>query len=583
MDIIRKLHRQRASGLGSRCSGAVPLFVLKQNLLKQRFHLANRQHKLARKFVANKLPQCSLDFYSDFSLSTSEHIPCIPVTQCLPLPSVQDTITSRTKVVQVVFADPPAASLSLDLPTEPPKSSRSLARTRSQSKALYTSPVNTEVVPFQTVQMEQPQVSVPCSAQPQACLSVRANPVTCSIPSGSEVSAAALQTPRSSAKFPPAKPDCRAAPLHQPVQLSGVSRDSTSVLSSFSSEVFTRVSAPQRASTRACYDAKWQVFTRWASEHDVDPMSPSMSQIADFMLFLFEDKKLQPSTIQGYRTALADRLDASANLNVGSDLFLSRLLRSFFRDRPKTLRNLPPWNLNLVLHVLSGEPFEPLRLAQFKFLTIKTVFLIALASGHRRSELHALSRERVSHTPDWSHVTLKPDPSFLAKNQDPASTVAAFAPVVIPALPEQSVLCPVRALKVYLQVSDGYRGQRKKLFIAFKQGHKSEISPITISGWLKEAIRWAYAQVSPATLNRLNIKAHQVRATASSWSAIGGSSVDQVVKACHWRSPNTFTKFYLADQTWQEGDSFALGPCVAVGMVCPGSLSASQVKPTFPS
>lgn len=253
-------------------------------------------------------------------------------------------------------------------------------------------------------------------------------------------------------------------PLHSSLQapsqeLSSI-KSSPSVLTSFSRGVLTRVTEPQRSSTRSCYDAKWLTFTRWAAEHDVDSTSPSISQIADFMLFLFEDRKLQPSTIQGYRTALADRLDPSQNLNVGSDVFLSRLLRSFFRDRPETLRSLPPWNLNLVLHVLSGEPFEPLRLAQPKFLTIKTVFLVALASGHRRSKLQALTRDRVCHTPDWSHVTLKPDPSFLAKNQDPASTVAAFSPVVIPALPEQSVLCPVRALKVYLQVTDGYRGQR---------------------------------------------------------------------------------------------------------------------------
>ena len=49
-------------------------------------------------------------------------------------------------------------------------------------------------------------------------------------------------------------------------------------------------------------------------------MLPSVSQIADFLLYLFKERKLQPSTIEGYRTAIADmagndRLNISKNEN----------------------------------------------------------------------------------------------------------------------------------------------------------------------------------------------------------------------------------------------------------------------------
>lgn len=295
---------------------------------------------------------------------------------------------------------------------------------------------------------------------------------------------------------------------------------------------------------------------RWAEEHAVSTEQPSILEIAHFLNFLFKVKGLQPSTIQGYRTALADRLNTTLREGIASDRYLSRLLRSFFRDRPKTLRSLPPWNLSLVLHVLSGEPFEPLHIAQPKFLTLKAMFLLVLATGHRRSELHALSREKISHTQNWSHIALKPDPSFLAKNQDPAGTIASFEHVTIPALAggfsQDRSLCPVRALRIYLQNTDNVRNGRKKLFMTIrppKEDQAQEISPITISGWLKQVIRLAYEQVKPTVVEKLHIQAHQVRATASSWAAIGGSSVDQVMKACHWRSHSTFTKFYLADQT----------------------------------
>jgi integrase len=42
------------------------------------------------------------------------------------------------------------------------------------------------------------------------------------------------------------------------------------------------------------------------------------------------------------------------------------------------------------------EPFEPMETASLKSITLKTVFLVALATAQRRSELHALSFEKIS-------------------------------------------------------------------------------------------------------------------------------------------------------------------------------------------
>ena len=74
----------------------------------------------------------------------------------------------------------------------------------------------------------------------------------------------------------------------------------------FSDEVAARIEAPQRESTRAVYKSKWTIFTKWCESHEVDFRSPSVNQIADFLLYLFKERNLQPSTIEGYRTAIAD-------------------------------------------------------------------------------------------------------------------------------------------------------------------------------------------------------------------------------------------------------------------------------------
>ena len=57
---------------------------------------------------------------------------------------------------------------------------------------------------------------------------------------------------------------------------------------------------------------------------------------------------------------------------------------------PRLIPVLLQWDLGIVLEALSKTPFEPLREAFLKHLTLKTVFLLAMASARRRNELQAL-------------------------------------------------------------------------------------------------------------------------------------------------------------------------------------------------
>ena len=123
----------------------------------------------------------------------------------------------------------------------------------------------------------------------------------------------------------------------------------------FSEAVTARIEAPQRGSTRSVYEAKWTIFTKWCLSNQVDFRARPLKAIADFLLHLFQDRKLQPSTIDGYRSAIADKL-GNSTINVSKDENLTRLVDSFHRDRPKGRRGMPSWNLSLVLHQLPLNP-----------------------------------------------------------------------------------------------------------------------------------------------------------------------------------------------------------------------------------
>ena len=342
----------------------------------------------------------------------------------------------------------------------------------------------------------------------------------------------------------------------------------------FSEAVAARIEAPQRRSTRSVYEAKWTIFTKWCITNQVDFRSPPVNSVADFLLYLFEVKNLQPSTIDGYRSAIADKL-GSTTVNISKDENLTRLLDSFHRDRPKGRRGIPSWNLSLVLHQLTKPPFEPLREASLKHLTFKTVFLLALGSGKRRSEIHAWQHKNIRHQSDWSKVSLIPSPSFLSKNQLAKEGPESVAPVVIPALAptlDRSLksdrsLCPVRAVRYYLDRTSDLRQHKELVFVSFKKGFDKDISPATISSWIKQTVILCYELSDQQAHTLHQVKAHDVRAFAASKAFQSGVSLEQILSACHWKSHNTFTQFYLKDVAWADSELYHLGPVVAAQQI----------------
>ena len=69
-----------------------------------------------------------------------------------------------------------------------------------------------------------------------------------------------------------------------------------------------------------------------------------------------------------------------------------------------------------------------------KHLTLKTAFLLALASGKLRSEIHAWVANKVPNLGQWEKVSLFPSSDFIAKNQLARADSQSVSPVTIPAL-----------------------------------------------------------------------------------------------------------------------------------------------------
>ena len=194
-----------------------------------------------------------------------------------------------------------------------------------------------------------------------------------------------------------------------------------------------------------------------------------------------------------------------------------------------------------MLHQLTKAPFEPMQDASLKHLTFKTVFLLALASGKRISEIHAWLNKYVSYKDNYSKVALSPSASFISKNQLAREGSGSVSTVVIPALAptldrslkQDRTLCPVRALRFYVDRAKDMRQGKELLFVSLMKGCNKDIAPATISSWIKQTIYLCYKLSDKEAHTLHQVKAHDVRAFAASTAFHAGSSLEQVLTSCH--------------------------------------------------
>ena len=122
-------------------------------------------------------------------------------------------------------------------------------------------------------------------------------------------------------------------------------------------------------------------------------------------------------------------------------------------QRPRLTPVLPQWDLGIVQEALSKPPYEPLREASLKHFTLKTVFLLAMASAGRHCELQALVfvPQYIQFKPKGAGVTLYFTPGFMRKNQRPNQVSDLWYILEVPTgKPEFGAPnFPVRALKYY--------------------------------------------------------------------------------------------------------------------------------------
>ena len=306
----------------------------------------------------------------------------------------------------------------------------------------------------------------------------------------------------------------------------------------FSRGVRDLLSASWRAGTRKDYAGKFRQFSSWCSQRQIDLYSASLIDCAEFLTFLFH-KGLQYRTIAGYRSMLSSVLQPIENIPVGQHPYIIRLLKGIFNSRPPTSKLLPEWDLPLFLRMLKKPPFEPLALAPLKYLTWKSLFLTAITTFRRSSDIQALSLGE-------GNVSLKGQAiTFIRKGLSSDRPKHVNSKVVVPAFKQDTLLDPVRVLKYYLSRTKKFRNFGKDqaklgLFLSFVEPH-NPVNSQTIAKWVVRIIKLAYQ------VGVVDVKGHSTRAIGPSWALYNGASVNSILEAADWARESTFVRLYLRD------------------------------------
>lgn len=230
---------------------------------------------------------------------------------------------------------------------------------------------------------------------------------------------------------------------------------------------------------------------------------------------------------------------------------ITRFLKGAGRHIGRRLQPpLPPWDLELVLRAMEKAPFEALETADLKWLSFKTALLLALASAKRVGELHALSvhQDLCRFLPEGAGVVMHLNPAFLPKvtsswHSNQAMELRSLSSTQKESSRrELSLVCPVRALRVYMCRTQAHRNT-DQLFVCFKPGRLGQpLSKARLSHWIVEAIRHAY--FGTGTPFPPGVRGHSTRGMAASWALWRGASLAEVCAAVTWSAPSTFARFY---------------------------------------
>lgn len=308
----------------------------------------------------------------------------------------------------------------------------------------------------------------------------------------------------------------------------------------------------RRPGTNRVYQRIWSKFADYVSTTDGSCTDPRIQDILGFLQTGL-DLSLSVSSLRVQVSAIS----AFTGISWARHPLTRQFFRGAIRLRPQRKPRFSKWDLPLVLNFFSEKEIC-VDQAAIKDLSLKAVFLVAITSAKRVSEISSLGCKEPFLTFFPDRVVLIP---MLGSNPKVTSVFHENQEIVLPIFrtTEDSSIHPLdvgEVLRQYLEVTASFR-RSDHLFVYFQGKNKGlRASSRVIAAWIVQAIQGAYAAKGLAPPEA--VTAHSTRSVSTSWAASRHVSPEVICKAASWSSINTFMTHYCVEPASLSSVNFGL-------------------------
>ena len=263
-------------------------------------------------------------------------------------------------------------------------------------------------------------------------------------------------------------------------------------------------------------------------------MQPTITDVLDFLHKLYSEN-LGYSAINTARSMLSTFVSLDG-VDAGKHHLVCRYMKGVENSRPTLPKYSFTWDTGVVIRHYKSVVIEENNLLK---QSQKVATLLAILSGQRARETLSLI--------DIRNITFEENFAII-RIADPTKTTTSRhhnGEIRLPKFEVESV-CPVTALKLYMDITKTIRASVTALFITSTRPYK-RASKDTLARWIKSALQ-------EAGINIEIFSPHSTR-SASTSKARHSVTLGTILKTGGWRSERTFAKHYHKEILHEE--SFA--------------------------
>lgn len=266
---------------------------------------------------------------------------------------------------------------------------------------------------------------------------------------------------------------------------------------------------------------KWWLFSK---KNNISWHSATPKQVLTFLTNQFREGASH-GTLNSFRSSIS----LVIGTHIGEDEIIKRFFKGVFHIRPTRPKFTCTWDPSIVLNLFNS--LEENHKLPLSTLTEKLATLLALVTAQRVQTLSLIDIADIKQ--NNSVITIN-----VAARLKTSGPNRYQPQLQLPTFAENSKICPVNALLVYLERTKQHRNSSfTNLLITYKKPYKAA-STQTISRWIKNILKRSGLDTSIFT-------AHSTRHAASSKAAQKGVDIDTIRRAAGWtETSSTFANFY---------------------------------------